>query len=54
MSQVRRLLEAPAPATLKGVRDRAILAVLPYHGIHREELCKLCLGDIQTRQGGAF
>ena len=36
---------------LKGVRDRAILATLLYHGIRREELCKLCLGDIQTRQG---
>jgi integrase/recombinase XerD len=38
-AQVRRLLEAPAPDTLKGVRDRAILATLLYHGIRREELC---------------
>jgi len=50
-AQVRRLLEAPPLDTLKGVRDRAILATLLYHGIRREELCKLCLGDIQTRQG---
>ena len=49
--QARRLLEAPAPDTLKGVRDRAILATLLYHGIRREELCKLRIGDIQTRQG---
>jgi hypothetical protein len=27
-AQVRRLLEAPAPDTLKGIRDRAILATL--------------------------
>ena len=40
-AQARRLLEAPAPDTLKGVRDRAILATLLYHGIRREELCLL-------------
>lgn len=50
-AQVRRLLEALPPDTLKGVRDRAILATLLYHGIRREELCKLCQGGIQTRQG---
>jgi integrase/recombinase XerD len=50
-AQVRRLLEAPAPDTLKAVRDRAILATLLYHGIRREELCLLRLRDIQTRQG---
>jgi integrase/recombinase XerD len=50
-AQARRLLEAPAPNTLKGVRDRAILATLLYHGIRREELCMLRLRDIQSRQG---
>jgi integrase/recombinase XerD len=50
-AQVRRLLEAPAPDTLKGVRDRAILATLLYHGIRREELCMLRLRDVQSRQG---
>src|SRR5208283_4079018 len=50
-AQARRLLEAPAPDTLKGVRDRAILAALLYHGIRREELCLLRLRDIQSRQG---
>jgi len=50
-AQARRLLEAPAPDTLKGVRDRAILATLLYHGIRREELCLLRLRDIQSRQG---
>jgi integrase/recombinase XerD len=50
-AQVRRLLEAPAPDTLKGVRDRAILATLLYHGIRREELCLLRLRDMQSRQG---
>jgi integrase/recombinase XerD len=50
-AQVRRLLEAPAPDTLKGVRDRAILATLLYHGMRREELCLLRLRDLQSRQG---
>ena len=37
--------------TLKGVRDRAILATLLYHGIRREELCLQRLRDVQSRQG---
>jgi integrase/recombinase XerD len=50
-AQARRLLEAPAPDTLKGIRDRAILATLLYHGIRREELCLLRLKDLQSREG---
>lgn len=49
--QARRLLNAPRSNTLKGLRDRAILATLLYHGIRREELCKLRLRDLQSRQG---
>jgi integrase/recombinase XerD len=49
--QAKRLLLAPPPDTLKGIRDSAILATLLYHGIRREELCKLCVGDMQTREG---
>ena len=36
--QALLLLEAPPAGTLKGKRDRAMLAVLLYHGIRREEL----------------
>ncbi len=50
-AQVRRLLAAPPEDTLKGKRDRAILATLLYHGIRREELCRLKIKDMQTRQG---
>ena len=50
-AQARKLLDAPPADTLKGVRDRAILATLLYHGIRREELCSLRLKDMQTRQG---
>ena len=49
--QARKLLEAPPADTLKGVRDRAILAILLYHRIRREELCGLCVKDLHTRQG---
>jgi integrase/recombinase XerD len=49
--QARRLIEAPPADTLKGVRDRAILATLLYHGIRREELCGLKVRDMQSRQG---
>src|SRR5260370_4726524 len=47
----RKLLEAPPADTLKGVRDRAILATLLYHGIRREELCGLRVKDLHSRQG---
>jgi integrase/recombinase XerD len=49
--QARKLLEAPPADTLKGVRDRAILASLLYHGIRREELCGVRVKDLQSRQG---
>src|SRR5262245_47783237 len=49
--QALRLLEAPPVNTLKGKRDRAMLAVLLYHGIRRDALCKLRVSDIQSRQG---
>lgn len=50
-AQARRLLDAPAEDTLKGVRDWAILATLLYHGLRREELCGLRVKDIQSREG---
>ena len=50
-AQARKLLEAPPDDTLKGKRDRAILATLLYHGLRREELCGLRVRDIQSRQG---
>lgn len=50
-AQARKLLEAPPEDTLKGVRDRAILATLLYHGMRREELCGLKVKDVQSREG---
>lgn len=49
--QARALLDAPDPATHKGQRDRAMLAVLLYHGLRREELCLLTVRDIHDRRG---
>ena len=50
-AQARKLLDAPPPDTFKGKRDRAILATLLYHGLRREEVCKLKVKDIQSREG---
>ncbi len=50
-AQARKLLGAPPEDTLKGKRDRAILATLLYHGLRREELCRLRVKDLQSRQG---
>ncbi|MBC7820657.1 MAG: tyrosine-type recombinase/integrase [Planctomycetaceae bacterium] len=50
-AQARKLLDAPPEDTLKGKRDRAIIATLLYHGIRREELCRLRVKDMQSRQG---
>ena len=49
--QARALLEAPEVETLKGKRDRAILSVLLFHALRREELCKLKVKDITERRG---
>ena len=50
-AQALALLEAPAADTIKGLRDRAILAVLLYHGLRRDELVKLRVRDLQERSG---
>lgn len=49
--QAKALLEAPDTDTLKGKRDRAILAVLLYHGLRREEAARLGVKDLQERRG---
>lgn len=51
--QARTLLELPDPHTLKGKRDRALLSVFLYHGLRREELCTLTVGDVENRRGVA-
>ena len=50
-AQAAALLEAPRPHTLKGKRDRAILAVLLFHAVRRAELCGLRVKDLSERKG---
>ena len=49
--RAKAILEAPPPDTLKGIRDRAILSTLLFHGLRRAELCSLKIGDVQERRG---
>src|SRR5690349_6791249 len=49
--QAAALLEAPPRNTLKGKRDRAILAVLLFHAVRRAELSDLRVKDYGERQG---
>jgi len=51
-AQARKLLVAPDEESLKGMRDRAILATLLYHALRREELCKLRVKDFKHERRG--
>ena len=51
--QARSLLAAPDTTTVQGLRDRAVLSTLLYHGLRRAELCTLKVGDVQQRRGVA-
>src|SRR6266852_5210769 len=51
MRQAQALLNAPDTATTKGLRDRAILAVLLGCGLRRSEVAGLTFGHIQQRDG---
>ncbi|MGH9622715.1 MAG: tyrosine-type recombinase/integrase [Bryobacteraceae bacterium] len=51
LDQAERLLELPARKTLKGKRDRALLALLVGCGVRREELAALPIETIQQRDG---
>jgi len=50
--QARRLLDAPPADSLKGKRDRALLATLLYHALRRDELCRLTVKDARTERRG--
>ncbi|MDE2387551.1 MAG: tyrosine-type recombinase/integrase [Betaproteobacteria bacterium] len=49
--QARELLDTPDDS-LKGKRDRAILATLLYHALRRDELCRLKVKDFKQERRG--
>src|SRR5579863_5762072 len=49
--QAQALLSAPDISTLRGLRDRAILAVLLGCGLRRSEVAALTFGHLQQRDG---
>lgn len=46
LSDVRRLLAAPSHRTMIGIRDRAILGLMGYHGLRRCEIVNLKMNDL--------
>ena len=50
--QARQLLDAPDGVSLKGKRDRALLATLLYHALRRDELCRLKVKDCKHERRG--
>jgi site-specific recombinase XerD len=50
-AQARAFLEAPSPNTLRGKRDRAILALLLGCGLHRGEVANLTWDQVEEREG---
>jgi integrase len=50
-AQAEALINCPDPATLKGKRDRALLALLVGCGLRRGEAVALIVGHLQQRDG---
>ena len=50
-AQARRLLDAPDPDTISGLRDRAILSVGLQAGLRRAEIAALTVGDLNVNRG---
>lgn len=50
--QARQLLDMPDGCSLKGKRDRAMLAALLYHALRRDELCRLKVKDFKQERRG--
>src|SRR3954462_8302868 len=51
IQQAQKLLNAPDATTTKGLRDRAILAVLLGCGLRRSEVAALTMNHVQQRDG---
>lgn len=53
-AQAEVLINAPSGSTSKGIRDRALLAVLVGCGLRRAEVVKLKVENVQSRAGRWF
>lgn len=51
-SKVKEILELPERSTSKGLRDKALLAILFGGGLRRGEVVKIRLGDVRRSQAG--
>jgi integrase len=51
LQQAQKLILAPDVTKLKGIRDRAILAILLGCGLRREESVRVAFEDLQQRDG---
>jgi integrase/recombinase XerD len=49
--EVEKILRKPDRSRPDGIRDRAILETFYSSGIRRQELCNLCLGDVDDGRG---
>jgi integrase/recombinase XerD len=49
--EVMRLLAAPDPTRMRGLRNRAMLSVMYSAGLRVSELCSLRLGDVDMKRG---
>lgn len=50
-AEMLTLIEAPAPDTLRGLRDRAMLSLMYAAGLRVSELVSLTLGDVDRSRG---
>ncbi len=50
-AEARKLLDAPSPDTVAGLRDRAILSVGLQVGLRRAEIAALTVGDLHQNRG---
>jgi len=51
LTAIQRVLTSPDPSTVRGKRDRAILAVLLGGGLRRSEAARLTVDHVQQREG---
>ena len=50
-SEAKKFLDAPSPSTIRGLRDRAILAVFCYMALRRSEVKDLKVKSIHNKDG---